>query len=214
MAVSVLLQPSLVAANVKLPSYRSTEGYLCKLLLNEVAFPGEHGYISEQDTMRAMDNILLVLDARIHFIPSPYTRYQVAQTSSEKLLDIITAGGKHGQVAGFYRNRFGRPISEPRVEQRIDYLLRIANDGKPGRFARLMNYAVQRSKDYVKRLKRPQNLYAHLRWVAKTPVTGRAYSWMTDRHYYHSGGNYVRIPNNLRGSLSGNRFFTLRDLKR
>lgn len=92
MAVSVLLQPSLVAANVKLPSYRSTEGYLCKLLLNEVAFPGEHGYISEQDTMRAMDNILLVLDARIHFIPSPYTRYQVAQTSSEKLLDIITAG--------------------------------------------------------------------------------------------------------------------------
>jgi len=42
------------------------------------------------------------------------------------------------------------------------------------------------------------------------PVTGRAYSWMTDVDSYHPGGNFVSIPSTDDGSLGGNRFFTLR----
>jgi hypothetical protein len=45
------------------------------------------------------------------------------------------------------------------------------------------------------------------------PVTGRAYSWMTDRGCYNPGGNFVRIPDAEQGSLGGNRFFTLRKLQ-
>ena len=55
--------------------------------------------------------------------------------------------------------------------------------------------------------------FATLRRVDGTDVTGRAYSWMTDRDGYHPGGNFVRIPDADDGSLGGNRFFTLRKLK-
>lgn len=186
LSCAVLSHALLFGQNVRIQDLRSTEGYLFKLLVNEVAFPGEHGYISEQDTMRAMESILLVLDARIHYIPSPYTRQQVAQTSSEKLLDIITAGGLHGQVDGFYHDVHGVPVCVARVDERVEYLVQIANQGRPGRFTRLLNYSASLSRSYIARLERPENMYAHLRWVAQTPVTGRAYSWMADHHYYHS----------------------------
>ena len=171
----VLAAPALTAANVDFPSASSVEGYLARLLLNEVAFPGEQGYVSEANTRRAMENILLVLDARIHYIPMPYTRFQVAQTSSEKLLDVITAGGVHGQVEGFYRDAEGYAVAYPRVAERLHYLLNIANDGTPGRFARLLNHAAVLASNYIEQLQRPENLYAHLRIVTGKPVTGRAY---------------------------------------
>ncbi len=40
-------------------------------------------------------------------------------------------------------------------------------------------------------------------------VTGRAYAWMADQECYHPGGDFVRIPDRLRGRLGGNRFYTL-----
>ncbi|MGB0257651.1 MAG: hypothetical protein ACPGES_03260 [Coraliomargarita sp.] len=201
-----------VAANTNLPNFSSLEGYLACLLINEVAFPGEQGYISEQNSMQAMENILLVLDARIFHVPSPYTRFQIAQTSSDKLLDVITAGGKNGQVQGFYRDAEGYATMDSRIPKRIRYLQGIANQGAPGRFARLLNHGTKLSTSYVAKLRRPENLFVNLRTIDTTPVTGRAYSWMTDRHYYHSGGRFVRIPNKLNGSLGGNRFFTLQDI--
>jgi hypothetical protein len=202
------------AGNVDFPSFSSEAGYLATLLVNETAFPGERGYVSEANSKQAMDNVLLVLDARMRFVPSPYKRIQLAQTSSAKLLDVMTAGGVHGQVEGFYRGTDGAAVVMPRIQKRLGYLFNIGNDGAPGRFARLLNYASRISTDYIASLERPENLYLHLRVVHGTAVTGRAYSWMTDRRYYHSGGNFVRIPNDLNGSLSGNRFFTLKDLNR
>lgn len=200
------------AGNVDFPSYSSEAGYLATLLVNEVAFPGERGYVSEANTKRAMESILLVLDARMRFVPSPYKRVEIAQTSSAKLLDVMTAGGVHGQVEGFYRDGTGAAVVSARIEKRLDYLFKIANEGAPGRFASLLNHAGSLSSQYLAYLNRPENIYLHLRVIYGTPVTGRAYSWMTDRHYFHSGGNFVRIPNDMRGALSGNRFFTLKDL--
>ena len=202
------------AGNVRFPELSSEAGYLAALLVNEVAFPGERGYVSEANTMRAMENILLVLDARIRYVPAPYERVQIAQTSSARLLDVMTAGGKRGQVDGFYRDASGAAVVVSRVEKRLGYLFKIGNDGAPGRFARLLNHAGALSSQYTAYLNRPENLYLHLRTIHGVPVTGRAYSWMTDRHFFHTGGNFVRIPNDLRGSLSGNRFFTLKDLNR
>jgi len=46
--------------------------------------------------------------------------------------------------------------------------------------------------------------------VNRVAVTGRAYSWMTDRDIYNPGGNFVTIPDSQNGSVGGNRFFTLR----
>jgi hypothetical protein len=212
--VFVVASSSMCANNVTFPSFHSEAGYLATLLVNEASFPGERGYISEVDAKRAMANILLVLDARIKFVPVPYQRVHIAQTSSAKLLDVMTAGGVHGQVEGFYRDDSGAAVVVPRIQQRMSYLMKIAEDGAPGRFASLLNYAGSIASGYVAHLNRPENLFIDLRKVHGTPVTGRAYSWMTDRHCFHSGGNFVRIPNDQNGSLAGNRFFTLRDLNR
>ena len=213
-ALYLLLCLAPLQARVELPSIETTEGYLAALLVNEVAFPGERGYISVADTERGMENILLVLDARIYFTPPRYTRRQIAMVDSDVLVDVITVGGVNGQVEGFFRDESGRLRTVPRVRERIEYLLRIANTGKPGKFARLINHASRLSRAYVDQLKRPRNLFVRLRSVHGVPVTGRAYSWMTDRDYFHSGGNFIRIPNNMNGSISGNRFFSLRDLTR
>ena len=47
-------------------------GYLARLLINETPFPGERGYVSEEDTESAMREVLFVLDSRIRDIPPGY----------------------------------------------------------------------------------------------------------------------------------------------
>ena len=63
---------------------------------------------------------------------------------------------------------------------------------------------------YVKGGVEGADRYAGLKKVGTAHVTGRAYSWMTDRDYFKPGGNFVSIPDKDDGSLGGNRFFTLR----
>ena len=99
----------------------------------------------------------------------------------------------------------------PRVGERIDYLMKIANSGKaPGRFAQLINYAQSLATAYFATGPQGKDLFADLALVGGVPVTGRAYSWMTGQDVYHPGGNFVRIPEAQHGLLGGNRFFTLR----
>lgn len=202
------------AENVVLPSPTSTAGYVCRLLVNEVPFPGERGYRSEKDTTDAMDSILHVLNSRLRHIPKPYTQAQIAGASVSNVIDVITVGGVRGQVDGFYRDKSGRPATVSRVGERIDRLLQIANRGNPGRFARLLQHAVRVSGDYAdNRFSRP-NIHASVREVNGVPATGRAYAWMTDVTRFHPGGSYLRIPDAHRGALGGNRFFTLRSRPR
>ncbi len=52
--------------------------------------------------------------------------------------------------------------------------------------------------------------FAGISVINLTPVTGSAYSWMTDKDCYNPGGSFVAIPNAQGGSPGGNRFFTLR----
>ncbi len=186
-----------------------TEGYLARVLINEIPFPGEPSYQSELDSKSAMCSILYVLDSRINQIPNGYSREEIANTYSKKLIDIITAGGKRGQIDGFYKNK-DQLMMAPRVTKRINNLIRIANKGKPGRFSKLLKYAQKISSEYVNKQKLPRSdLYKKIEKIPPKKVTGRAYGWMTDRDYYKPGGSYVRIPNKLRGSLGGNRFYTL-----
>jgi hypothetical protein len=200
-------------ATAKLDSPDSHAGYIALLLINETPFPGEHMWISEADTKMAMLQILYVLDSRVNNIPPGYRRKHLADTDSADIIDIMTAGGERGQVDGFYRDSHGRPRTVPRVKERIDYLLRIANKGKPGKFARLLNHAQGLSRAYKQGGIEQADRFAGISRIGKTPVTGRAYSWMTDKNYYAPGGNFIRIPDSLRGGLGGNRFFTLRKLK-
>lgn len=189
----------------------TTSGYLARLLINEVPFPGERAYESEANSQASMLQILWVLHCRVSIIPSGYQQQQVAGLRSTNIIDIITGTGGRRQCEGFYRDDQGRATTAPRVEERLQYLLRIANSGnKPGRFAGLLNFGQGLARAYVKAGIEEADRYAALRRVGPVEVTGRAYSWMTDVDSYHPGGNFVSIPSSEDGSLGGNRFFTLR----
>ena len=208
----LLIQPYNSSAAVKLPPASTKEGFITLLLINEAPFPGEKNYKSEEDTKLAMLSILLVLDNRLKHIPSGYLQKHIATVSTKNIIDIITAGGERGQVDGFYINSSGKLTTVPRVTRRVNNLLNIAGRGKPGRFARLLNYAVKISQDYLKG-KSIKGMYINLTVIPPHKVTGRAYSWMTDSMSFHPGGKYVTIPDKDKGSLGGNRFFTLQKLK-
>jgi hypothetical protein len=200
------------AFSVELDPPGTVPGYLAMLLINEAPFPGERGWESEADSRAAMRQILFVLDGRLNQIPSGYTQLEIAMVTSDDLIDIITAGGVHGQVEGFYRDERGRPVTVARVRGRLDYLVQVAGTGKPGAFARLLAYAQQASRDYVGQRWGAVDLFLPLEAIGPQRVTGRAYSWMTDLGQFHPGGRYVRIPDRNDGSLGGNRFFTLKRL--
>ena len=183
-------------------------GYLARLLINETPFPGERGYVSVEDTESAMREVLFVLHSRIKAIPEGYKQEEIAAVRTADILDVITA---RNQCEGFSRDAAGNRTMAPRVGERVEYLLKIANSGKaPGRFARLVNYAQALATAYFAGEPEGSGLFADLALVGGVPVTGRAYSWMTGQDVYHPGGNFVRIPEAQHGLLGGNRFFTLR----
>lgn len=195
-----------VAGAVTVPPAGKAEGYVARLLINEAAFPGERGFVSEADSKAAMAQVLWVLESRIRYVPAGYRQREIAMVESSDIIAIITAGGSRGQVDGFFRDDADRPVTAPRVEERLQRLLAIANRGTPGRFARLIEHGV----GLARRAVREDDRFASLQKIGEVAVTGRGYSWMTDRDYYHPGGSYVRIPDDDAGSLAGNRFFTLK----
>jgi len=208
---AITLSPGAAAAFVELDPPTTVPGYLASLLINEAPFPGEHGYVSEQNTQGAMLAILWVLDSRIYHIPTGYKQVWVAGVQSSNVIDVIVGTGEKRQCQGFYRDGSGRFVSDARVRERLNNLVNIANSGgKPGRFASLLNYAQGLARAYVKGGVEGADRYAGLRKVGPVEVTGRAYSWMTDRDYFKPGGSFVSIPDRDDGSLGGNRFFTLR----
>ena len=210
LVAGALVLPRAAHAAVTLPAADSIDGYVCRLLINEVPFPGERGYTSEANTMLAMDALLRVLDARLKHIPPPYTQQQIAAVRTGNIIDIITAGGVKGQFDGFYRDPSGTPVMVPRITQRIDNLLEIAGRGQPGKFARLLEHAASLARGYTSGALACRDPHSDVRAVNGVPATGRAYAWMTDEPQYNPGGNFLRIPDDQEGSLGGNRFFTLR----
>jgi hypothetical protein len=200
-------------ARVALEPADSPAGYVARLLINEVPFPGERGWESEADSQAAMRQVLLVLDARLRHIPAGYTQRQIATVQTDDIIDLLTAGGEHGQVDGFYRDGNGQPVTVARVKTRIEYLLGIASKGQPGTFARLLQYGQALATAYFRNSPPEPDLFVDLRIIAGAPVTGRAYSWMTDTGEFHPGGRFVRIPDEKNGGMGGNRFFTLVQLK-
>ena len=214
--LALALAPFRVAAAfVQIDPSDTTNGYVARLLINESPFPGERGYVSESDTKGAMLQILWVLHARLHLIPAGYRQQQVAGVRSTDIIDIITGTGGRRQCEGFYRDAKGNFVTEPRVEERLKYLLKIANSGgRPGRFAGLLNYAQGLASAYLHGGIEEADRFAGLQLVGSIQVTGHAYSWMTDIDNYHPGGNFVSIPSTDEGVLGGNRFFTLRKFPR
>ena len=68
-------------------------------------------------------------------------------------------------------------MAAPRVEERIENLVGIANGGsKPGRFAGLLNHAQGLARAYLKSGIEGADRYAGLNRVGSLTVTGRAYS--------------------------------------
>ena len=211
--VILLMQLTNLHAKTTLKPKNTQAGYIARLLLNEAPFPGERGWVSEDDSEAAMLAILWVCHGRIHHIPLGYRQSQIAAVRTTDIIKVITVGGVKGQCDGFYMDANGSASAVPRVHKRIDYLLNIASKGKPGKFARLINYAQNLADSYVDGGILAADRFAGVNIVQRTQVTGRAYSWMTDKDCYSPGGNFIRIPNNQSGSLGGKRFFTLRKIK-
>ncbi len=209
----VALASASALAGAQLKPASTVDGYVARLLINEAPFPGERGYQSEADTKATMLAILWVLNSRLAYIPPGYRQTQIAAVRSDDIIDIITVGGEKGQCDGFYRDGAGNFKAVSRVHERIDNLTRIANTGSPGRFARLLDYGQGLATAYTAGGIAEADRFAVLHSVRGIRVTGRAYSWMTDRDIYNPGGNFVKIPDSDSGSLGGNRFFTLRKLK-
>lgn len=205
----ILGSQSVPAATVELDSPSTPAGYVSLLLINETPFPGERGYRSEEDSKAAMLALLWVLHCRASTIPTGYTQKQIADVNSRNVIDVITAGGIKGQVDGFYKNSAGRFVAVPRVHERVDNLVGIANQGQPGKIARLLSYARDLARRYFQGGPPGQDVFAPLRRVGGEPVTGRSYAWMTDVRGFDPGGAFVRIPDADQGSLGGNRFYTL-----
>lgn len=203
-----------IATDELLKPASTRAGYIALLLVNEPPFPGEKGWVSEEDTKAAMLAVLWVCHGRIHHVPPGYRQPEIAATSTGDIINIITAGGEKGQVDGFYRDKKGVPRVVARVRQRADSLMRIAAKGPSGRFANLLRYAQGLADAYVSKGITGADRYAGLRVINTVKVTGRAYSWMTNADYYSPGGSFVKIPNGNKGLLGGNRFFTLKDKKR
>ncbi len=197
-------------AGFELAPADTARGYVARLLINETPFPGEHFWTSEADTCAAQAAIVWVLRRRLREIPPGYTQRQIAAVTTDNVIDLLTAGGEHGQVEGFFRDARGRPAMSPRVTERIDHLVAVAKVGVPGRFVRLLRNAQRLADDFVGYS--PGDPFASLREIEAVPVTGGAYGWMTDREVFRPGGDFVRIPDAWHGGLGGNRFFTLRRL--
>lgn len=196
------------AEYARLEPASSAAGYLARLLTNESPFPGERGFVSEEDTKATMLSILWVLHARMNHVPPGYKQEEIAAIRSQNVIDVITA---KNQCEGFSKDAAGKPVAAPRVEARIQNLLKIANSGdKPGRFASLLNFVQGLASAYLAGGVPGADRFAGLAVVNQVPVTGRAYSWMTGMDYYNPGGNFVTIPDAQQGLLGGNRFFTLR----
>jgi hypothetical protein len=200
-------------ANVELDPPSTSTGYVALLLINEVPFPGERGYASEEDSKAAMLSVLWVLHCRASAIPPGYTQKQVAAVETRNVIDVMTAGGIRGQVDGFYQGPDGRPVAVSRVHERIAYLMGLANRGQPGKMAHLLVYARDLARQYFQTGPASKDLFADLRKVGAKPVTGHGYAWMTDARGCDPGGSYVRIPDADQGELGGNRFYTLEKRK-
>jgi hypothetical protein len=183
------------------------------LLINEVPFSGERGYVSEEDSKAAMLSVLWVLHCRVAAIPPGYSQRQVAAVETRNVIEVMTAGGVKGQVDGFYKGPDGRPVAVPRVHERVAYLLGIANQGQPGKMARLLTHARDLARQYFQAGPAGKDLFADLRKVGAKPVTGHGYAWMTDARGCDPGGSFVGVPNADQGALGGNRFYTLEKRK-
>lgn len=206
-AITVIWGVLCRAATVEIEPATTKAGYVARLLINEVPFPGDPLYRSEADSIRCMTQILWVLDNRIRQIPRGYTQERVANTRTRDIIDIITAPG---QVQDFYRDKAGNFTAASRVFARVDYLVRIANEGTPGRFARLLNQAQELARNYFGDRPIGDDLFITLRQVGPRRVTGRAYSWMTSDLPYRPGGDFIWIPTDSGGMQGGNHFYTLR----
>ncbi|HOB98996.1 MAG TPA: hypothetical protein PKM43_09655 [Verrucomicrobiota bacterium] len=75
----------------------TTSGYLARLLIDEVPFPGERAYQSEATSQAAMMQILWVLHSRTHLIPKGYAQQHVAGMRTTNIIDVITGTGERRQ---------------------------------------------------------------------------------------------------------------------
>jgi hypothetical protein len=125
---ATLLLPRAAHAGVTLPAANSVEGYLCRLLINEVPFPGERGYTSEADTMLAMEGCC-ACSMRASSTSRRGIRSSRSPRCARQHHRHHHGRRREGAVRRLLPRRSGTPVMVPRITQRIDNLLEISGAG-------------------------------------------------------------------------------------
>jgi hypothetical protein len=181
-----------------LPDLQTDEGALAHLLLSESLTPFSKDYDFDQ-VVRGMKAIRAIVDNRLHHIPAKYPAKDLDADGAANARDIIgkakfqgfsLSGGKLAMTAG--------------VQNRIADTLKQANTGKPGKFHKHVQAALDVAKGP------PDDAFKGLKMVGTVAVTGRVYAMFQAAAGGGPGGDFVYIGEANGGLLGGNKFYTLK----
>lgn len=175
--VETVSLPVTVVDRLVLPDAGTEPGMLIRVFLAENRSPDDHGY-NEEDTLRSMRWMRHVLQNRLRDKPERF--YARGAT---KLVDIVRA---RKQFEGFENY----PTIAPAKQERIDRILRFANDD---------NHLLQKA--YERILSNASTAAAERQ--PPDPCPGGLYGWVTAATE-DPGGMYVRYQ-----ALAGNQFYTI-----
>jgi hypothetical protein len=180
--------------NVALPDVNTDEGLLVRLFIAESRNPGHKQYNADtaKKGMRAMK---AVVDNRLRNNPG-----QFGAPGAKGYIDIVAAAG---QFHGFSKGTNGKILIASDVQKRIDEVVKIANTGKPGKYAAFVQAAIDVAKADV------DDPFKDVKKVGRTETTGGSDGWRTAGSA-QPGGSFIAIPEANGGVIAGNQFYTLK----
>jgi len=181
-----------------LPDLQTDEGAIAHLLLSESLTPFSKDYDADQ-VVRGMKAIRAILDNRLNHVPQKYAAKDVDADGAKTARDVI---GK-GKFQGFSQTGGKIAVSDG-VRKRIDDILKQANTGKPGKFYKHVQAALEVAKSPA------DDPFKDLKMVGTVAVTGRVYGMYQAAAGGDLGGDFVYIGKDAGGLLGGNKFYTLK----
>jgi hypothetical protein len=189
-----VLSSQLRADNVTLPDVNTDAGLLARLFIAECRNPGYKDY-DKAVAAKAMRAMHATVDNRLHNKPEKF-----GAPNAKSYADIV---GAAGQFAGFSQDDKGKIVIAANVQKRIDEVMKIANTGKPGKYAEFVQLAIDSAKAKV------DDPFKGITKVGGVPTIGGSYGWRTATAA-GPGGDFVAIGDDQGGALAGNRFYTLK----
>ena len=190
------------ASQFSLPDIDTDTGLLAHVLMAEARGPASPLY-NRGASVRSMWAMRAAYLNRYLYLRSGGPAYTFG-TGSANISDIILAPG---QTAGFGRDSNGQIVVNQDILDEINYTLRIANTGPPGRYAQhvqdVLTVAI-RATSFTS-LNYP---IGNTGSIGGTQVMPSVYGFRTQGST-PPGGNFIAIPEAAGGVIGGQQFYTL-----